>query len=94
MPLFRRVPKRGFNNRRFQRRPATINVGDLAHWPGEEEVTPEALLRAGLVNDISNGVKVLGNGDIPRPLTVKAHAFSAAAREKILAAGGKAETIE
>ena len=94
MPLFRRLPKRGFNNRRFQKRPATINVGDLLHWPGEEEVNPQSLLAAGLVRDIANGVKVLGNGDVPRPLTVKAHAFSETAREKIQAAGGKAEVIE
>ena len=94
MPLFRRLPKRGFNNRRFQKRPATLNVGDLINWPGQEEVNPESLLRAGLVDDISNGVKMLGNGDVSRPLTVKAHAFSETAREKILAAGSKAETIE
>ena len=93
MPLFRRLPKRGFNNRRFQKRPATLNVGDLIHWPGEEEVNPQSLLRAGLVDDISNGVKVLGNGDVSRPLTVKAHAFSEKAREKILAAGGKVATL-
>jgi large subunit ribosomal protein L15 len=93
MPLFRRLPKRGFNNKRFQRRPAVVNVLDLATWPGEEEVTPEALLRAGLVKDITNGVKVLGAGDVPRPLTVRAQAFSASAREKILAAGGKVEVI-
>ena len=93
MPLFRRLPKRGFNNRRFQKRPAIVNIGDLSRWPGEEEVNPESLRRAGLVHDISNGVKVLGTGDVAKPLTVKAQAFSAKAREKILAAGGKAETI-
>jgi large subunit ribosomal protein L15 len=94
MPLFRRLPKRGFNNKRFQRRPCTINVGDLADWPVEEEVTPAALLEAGLVREIANGVKVLGTGDVSRPLTVRAQAFSASAREKIEAAGGKAELIE
>jgi large subunit ribosomal protein L15 len=93
MPLFRRLPKRGFNNKRFQHRPTVVNVADLADWPGEEEVTPEALLRAGLVKEITNGVKVLGSGDVPRPLTVRAQAFSASAREKILAAGGKVEVI-
>jgi len=93
MPLFRRLPKRGFNNKRFQRRPATVNVGELAHWPGEEEVNPDSLLAAGLVRDVAHGVKVLGNGDVTKPLTVKAHAFSEAAREKILAAGGKAELL-
>lgn len=93
-PFFRRLPKRGFNNTRFQRRPAAINVGDLADWPGEEEVNPQSLLRAGLVTDISNGVKILGHGDVSRPLTVRANAFSEKAREKILAAGGKAEPME
>ena len=93
MPLFRRIPKRGFNNKRFQRRPATINVGDLADWPGEEEVTPESLLAAGLIRSTANGVKILGTGDVAKPLTVRAHAFSETAREKILAGGGKAETI-
>lgn len=92
--LFRRLPKRGFNNTRFQSRPVVINVGDLAGWPGEEEVTPQSLLRAGLVSDISNGVKILGHGDVSRPLTVRANAFSDKAREKILAAGGKAEPME
>ena len=93
MPLFRRIPKRGFNNRRFQKRPAAINVGDLAAWPGEEEVNPESLLKAGLVRDISNGVKILARGDVTKPLNVKANAFSGKAREKILAAGGKATTV-
>ena len=93
MPLFRRLPKRGFNNQRFQKRPAVVNVGDLVDWPGEEEVTPQALLAAGLVHDVSNGVKVLGTGDVVKPLTVRAHAFSETAREKIVAAGGKAELI-
>jgi large subunit ribosomal protein L15 len=94
MPLFRRIPKRGFNNTRFQRRPAAINVGDLTDWPGEEEVNPESLLAAGLVRTITNGVKILGTGDVTKPLTVKAHAFSESAKEKILAAGGKVETIK
>ncbi|MFO7897850.1 MAG: 50S ribosomal protein L15 [Planctomycetota bacterium] len=94
MPLFRRLPKRGFNNKRFQKRPATINVGDLADWPGEEEVSPESLLRAGLVDSIKHGVKILGDGDVPRPLTVRAHAFSRQAKEKIEAAGGKTEQID
>ena len=93
MPYFRRMPKRGFNNTRFQKRPAVVNVGDLTRWPGEEEVTPEALLLAGLVHDIANGVKILGSGDVTKPLTIRAHAFSDKAREKILAAGGKAELI-
>jgi len=92
-PLFRRMPKRGFNNSRFQHRPAVVNVGELVRWPGEEAVTPEALLKAGLVDSIANGVKILGNGDVVKPLTVKANAFSEKAKEKIVAAGGKAELI-
>ena len=94
MPLFRRLPKRGFNNKQFQRRPATLNVGDLAGWPGEEPVTPESLHAAGLVRTTANGIKILGTGDVTKPLTVRAHAFSETAREKILAAGGKVEMIE
>ncbi len=94
MPFFRRIPKRGFNNTRFQRRPDAVNVRDLANWPGEEEVNPESLLAAGLVRSIANGVKILGAGDVTKPLTVKAQAFSDSAKEKILAAGGKAETIK
>ena len=93
MPLFRRLPKRGFNNARFRSRPATLNVGDLINWPGEEEVNPESLLRAGLIKTAARGVKVLGNGDVSKPLTVKAQAFSTKAREKILAAGGKVEIL-
>ncbi len=91
MPLFRRLPKRGFNNRRFQKRPAVVNLDDLADWPVEEQVTPTSLLRAGLVGDVSDGVKVLGRGDVLKPLSVKVNAFSRNAREKILAAGGKTE---
>ncbi len=94
MPLFRRLPKRGFNNKRFQKRPEIINVGDLANWPGEEAVTPEKLKQAGLIRSAKNGVKILGQGDIPRPLTVRANAFSRQAREKIEMAGGKAELID
>lgn len=93
MPLFRRLPKRGFNNKRFQKRPAAINVGELQNWPGEIQVNPETLLQAKLVSDISHGVKLLGGGDIHRPLTVKVQALSQKARDKIIAAGGKIEEI-
>ena len=94
MPLFRRLPKRGFNNLRFQKRPTVINVGRLGAWPGEEEVTPEALLKAGMVESITNGVKLLGNGEVTKPLTVRVNAVSESARAKILAAGGKVELIK
>ena len=94
MPLFRRLPKRGFNNLRFQKRPCVINLAQLADWPGEEDVTPEALLKAGKVESIANGVKLLGNGEATKPLTVRVNAVSESARAKVVAAGGKIELIK
>lgn len=94
MPLFRRLPKRGFSNKKFQKRPAIVNVGMLANWPGEEAVTPDTLLAAHFIESADNGVKILGNGTVEKPLTVKAHLFSESAKEKILAAGGKVEVIK
>ena len=90
MPLIRRVPKRGFTNI-FRTEYAVINVGELAEQQGE--VTPEALASAGLVRR-GRLLKVLGNGEIDRALTVKAHAFSGAARRKIEAAGGTCEELD
>lgn len=94
MPLHRRIPRRGFNNARFQRRPAVVNVGELNVFPDGAEVTPEDLLARGLVASLRDGVKVLGDGDLDRRLTVHAHAFSAAAGEKIAARGGRAVVIK
>lgn len=90
MPLVRRVPKRGFTNI-FRTEFAVVNLADLAELEGE--VTPESLAAAGRVRR-GRPVKVLGDGEIGRALTVKAHAFSASAREKIEAAGGTVEEIE
>lgn len=90
MPLVRRVPKRGFTNI-FRVEFAVVNLADLAELEGE--VTPESLAAAGRVRR-GRPVKVLGDGEIGRALTVKAHAFSASAREKIEAAGGTVEEIE
>jgi large subunit ribosomal protein L15 len=90
MPLVRRVPKRGFTNI-FRVEYAVVNLGDLAEMEGD--VTPESLAAAGRVRR-GRPVKVLGDGEIGRALTIKAHAFSASAREKIVAAGGTVEEIE
>lgn len=93
MPLQRRLPKRGFNNARFAKVYSIVNVSDLARFEAGSVVTPEVLLESGLIRQIRDGVKILGDGELTTALTVQAHAFSKAAVEKIEAAGGKAEVI-
>jgi len=93
LPLARRLPKKGFNhsNRRVVE---TVNVAELNKLPEGSEVTPETLLEMGLVEGRRRArIKILGTGEITVPLTVRAHAFSGAAREKIVAAGGSAEEL-
>ena len=90
MPLARRVPKRGFNNI-FATHYATVNVGDLERFEDGATVDFEALRGAGLVKKPLDGLKVLGEGELNKKLTVVAAKFSAAAKEKIEKAGGKAE---
>lgn len=92
MPLARRLPKRGFNNI-FGTTYAPVNVSALNRFEDGTEVTTELLLETGVISREKDGVKILGNGDITKKLTVKAAAFSASAKEKIEAAGGKAEVI-
>ena len=92
MPLQRRLPKRGFKNR-FQIVYAVVNLRDIAKLEGVDTVTPEALIEKGVVKNPKDGIKILGEGEISRPLTIKADAFSASAVAKISAAGGKAEVI-
>lgn len=92
MPLQRRIPKRGFNNI-FAKEIATVNVAKLDMFEDGATVTVEDLVKTGLVKKALDGVKVLGNGEITKKLTVQANAFSASAKEKIEAAGGKAEVI-
>ena len=92
-PLFRRVPKRGFNNARFSVRYAVINVSDLNRFEDGSEITPELLKEMGLVKKQLDGIKVLGNGNLDKKLTVKASVFSKTAKEKIEKNGGKAEVI-
>jgi large subunit ribosomal protein L15 len=90
MPLQRRIPKRGFKNR-FTIEYAIINLKDISKMEGTDIITAETLIEQGLIKDLKNGLKVLGEGEIKRPLTIKADAFSASATAKIVAAGGKAE---
>src|SRR4030042_652086 len=92
MPLQRRLPKRGFKNR-FVIDYVVINLKDLIKLEGLDTITPEILKGKGVVKDLKDGLKVLGEGEIHRPLTIKADAFSASALSKINASGGKAELI-
>ena len=92
MPLQRRVPKRGFNNI-FATKFAIVNVADLDVFEANAVIDTQALQDKGLVKKLYDGVKILGNGDISKSLTVKASAFSEGAKQKIEAAGGKAEVI-
>lgn len=92
MPLQRRLPKRGFTNI-FKKYYAVVNVGDLERFEEGTVVTPELLIEAGLVNKIKDGVKILGNGELTKKLTVQAHKFSQQAEEKITARGGQIEVI-
>lgn len=92
-PLFRRVPKRGFNNYNFAVRYAVINLSDLERFEDGAVVTPEILKEIGLVKKQLDGIKVLGNGTLTKKLTVKATMFSKTAKEKIEKIGGKAEVI-
>ena len=90
MPLSRRVPKRGFTNI-FRTEYATVNVGQLEIFENGATVTVEELKRTGLVKKTLDGVKILGNGDLTRKLTVEAAKFTESAKQKIEALGGKAE---
>ena len=93
LPLFRRLPKRGFTNAQFKTTYAVINLSDLNKFEDGAVVTPELLKEMGLLKNQLDGVKVLGNGTLEKKLTVKAHKFSITAKEKIEAAGGKVEVI-
>lgn len=92
MPLHRRLPKRGFTNI-FRKEYAILNVGQLETLEGDS-FTPESLIGAGVIKKMKSGLKILGNGELTRKVTVKAHIFSKSALEKIQKAGGAAEVIE
>ncbi len=92
MPLQRRIPKRGFNNI-FAKEIVSLNVGVLNRFEDGAVVDAAALMESGILKNIGDGVKILGSGEMKKKLTVKATAFSEAAKAKIEAAGGKAEVI-
>jgi large subunit ribosomal protein L15 len=92
MPLHRRIPKRGFHNP-FSREFAVVNLEALKAFAAGDVVTPELLRDRGFVRQASRPVKILGDGDLQAPLTVRAHAFSHSAEEKITRAGGKVERL-
>lgn len=93
-PLYRRLPKRGFNNKRFRTEYATINLADLNKFFNDGDVvTPEILKERGIIKNSLSGIKVLANGELDKKLTIKAHRYSSTAVTKIEKAGGKAEVI-
>lgn len=92
MPLFRRLPKRGFTNI-FAVEYEEVNIEQLNQFENGTEITPELLKEAGIVKKMRDGVKILGNGELTKSLTVKANKFSKSAIEKIEAAGGRVEVI-
>ena len=92
MPLYRRIPKRGFTNRN-RKELVAINVNVLDRFDNGAEVTVDTLIESGIVKDPKDGIKILANGELTKKLTVKANAFSAAAKEKIEALGGTCEVI-
>jgi len=93
LPLYRKLPKRGFNNYRFGKTYAVVNVETLNKFDNGEVVDSAALLSQGIINSVYDGVKILGEGELTKKLTVKAAVFSASAKEKIEAAGGKTEVV-
>ena len=92
MPLYRRIPKRGFTNL-FGTEYTVLNVSDLNRFEAGTVVTPELLKETGMAKQVKDGIKILGNGNIEKALTVQAQKFSKTAIEKIEAAGGKAEVL-
>jgi large subunit ribosomal protein L15 len=92
MPLQRRIPKRGFNNI-FAKTIIAVNVGTLDQFENDTVIDAQALIDAGIVKTCCDGIKILGNGSLEKKLTVKVNAYSESAKQKIEAAGGKAEVI-
>ena len=92
MPLYRRLPKRGFKNRNSKEIVA-VNISVLENFDNDAVVSVDTLIERGIVKNPRDGVKILGNGELTKKLTVQANAFSASAKEKIEALGGKAEVI-
>ena len=93
LPLYRKLPKRGFNNSRFGKCYSEVNVKCLNKFNDGDVVDCAALLAQGIIKNVFDGVKILGEGELTKKLTVKAAVFSASAKEKIEAAGGKTEVV-
>ena len=93
MPLYLRLPKRGFSNARFKKHYAEVNVSKLNGFKAGTKVTPEKLIEEGIIKKVQDGVKIMGAGELTKRLTVTAHKFTKGAIEKIEAAGGKTEEI-
>jgi len=95
MPLYRRLPKRGFNNKRFAAQYVEINVGDLERFEADLTLDAQSMKASGLITlpKVNDGIKILGNGTLTKKLTVRANAFTASAKEKIEKAGGTAEEV-
>jgi large subunit ribosomal protein L15 len=94
MPLHRRLPKRGFTNAGFRKEFACVNLGRLEVFEAGTIVTPELLVKQGIVKQLRDGLKVLADGQLTKALTVHAHRFSGKAQERIASLGGKAELIQ
>ncbi len=92
MPLYRRLPKRGFYNK-FGKDYAEVNISDLNRFEEGAVVDPVALIESGILKNVRDGVRILGNGELTKSLTVIANGFTKSAEEKILAAGGKVEVV-
>ncbi len=92
-PLYKRIPRRGFSNKRFATKYSVVNVEKLNIFEDGTEVTPELLIEKGIINKSLDGIKILGNGNLERKLTVKANVFTNSAINKIEGNGGKAEVI-
>ncbi len=92
--LQRRLPKRGFKNYPFKKQYAILNLKDIERLQGIDEITPDFLIQKKVIKDIKDGLKILGVGEISRPFTIKAHAFSSSALNKIQASGGKVEVLQ
>ena len=91
-PLIRRIPKRGFRNI-FRKEYAIVNLGDLSRFDKGQQITPDLLKETGIIRKSAVALKVLGDGDLTKPLNIAAHKFSQGALDKIAAAGGKGEVI-
>jgi large subunit ribosomal protein L15 len=93
MPLYRRIPKRGFNNKLFAKVFAEVSVSDLNRFENDTVVTTELLVEQGIIKKVNDGIVILGKGELTKKLTVKAAKFTKSASEKIEAVGGKVEVV-